>query len=340
MLCSLGCFFLNSCDQEEKHASSSNEKIETLKEIKPLAFTLNSNEKVSGKNAYIHCNAICEMGDRRSGSTGYEKQVRYIENQLQQHGWQSQRQNFQVQGVKMVNLIAIYHTPVLVDAGNQEGTSQIKKDITAQERTHPRPLLLSCHIDTKIGIENFVGANDGASAAAALIEIARMLSFHPEQARQIEIIFLDGEESFAKSMSEDDGLYGSKWDVAQRKKTGNLPRWQINLDMVGGRNIPIAPPIIDTSDEMYAHYSRAIRELKLSPIQWTMAPRSYMDDHLPYLKEGVDSLNLIANFVGSNWWHTAKDNMSIISERSLEESCLMTLKIVKQLLSTPSVSVK
>ena len=48
------------------------------------------------------------------------------------------------------------------------------------------------------------------------------------------IDFLDGEEAFAPRMSETDGLYGSRHDVARRGS--QLPVWQINLDMVGGRN--------------------------------------------------------------------------------------------------------
>lgn len=338
MLCSLGCCILNSCEQKEAATSSIEMKNETLRESQRTTPTLSFDEKVSGKNAYIHNKAICDIGDRRSGSAGYEKQIRYIEEQLRPLGWQCRRQNFLAQGVAMTNLIAIYRAPANDDTANQAEKKHSEESDISQESASPRPMLLSCHIDTKIGIDHFVGANDGASGAAALIEIARMLAFQPEIASQVEIIFLDGEESFAKNMTEEDGLYGSKWDVEQRKQAGALPLWQINLDMVGGRNIPIAPPILDTSDAMYAQYSRAIRELKLSPEQWTMAPSSYMDDHLPYLKAGVDSLNLIAHFVGSDWWHTEKDNMSIISDRSLKESCLVTLKIIKQILSEAKAS--
>ena len=132
-------------------------------------------------------------------------------------------------------------------------------------------------------------------------------------------------------MSETDGLYGSRFDVARRG--AQLPRWQINLDMVGGRNKTIAIPILDTSDYMYRHYSNAVRSLGYSEEKWSVWPGGYLDDHLPYLEAGVESLNLIAAFSGSNWWHTPRDNMKRICPRSLHESGCMTRQLITQLLS-------
>jgi glutaminyl-peptide cyclotransferase len=217
------------------------------------------------------------------------------------------RDSFTVNGICMTNLRAV----------KGEGNAN-------------RPLLLSCHIDTKTNIApDFESADDGASGAAVLLELARTLP--QESAQQVELIFLDGEEAFARHMSETDGLYGSKFDVARRGS--QLPRWQINLDMVGGRNKTIAVPSLDTSDFMYAQYQEAVRRLGFSEEKWTVWPGAYLDDHLPYLEAGVDSLNLIAVFSGSNWWHTPRDNMSRICPRSLHESGQMTLQLVQQLLS-------
>ena len=61
-----------------------------------------------------------------------------------------------------------------------------------------------------------------------------------------------------------------------------------------------------------------------------------MDDHIPYLQAGVDSINLIAAFSGSNWWHTVKDNMSRICPRSLHESGAIVQQLIDQLLSEAS----
>lgn len=262
-----------------------------------------STPEFSGHNAYLHCDAICRLGPRYSGSPAYEQQLQYLEKHLHAAGWQTARDTFTApNGVNMCNLRAF-------------------------RSTTPAPLLLSCHIDTKINIApDFQSADDGASGAAVLLELARVLNDDC-----VELIFLDGEEAFARRMSETDGLYGSRFDATRRGST--LPRWQINLDMVGGRNKTIAIPSLDTSDFMYEQYMAAIRALGYSEENWTVWPGAYLDDHVPYLEAGVDSLNLIAVFSGSNWWHTSRDNMGRICPRSLHESGMVTHQLIKQLLS-------
>ncbi len=273
--------------------------------------TLKDSPHFSAENAYAHCAHICELGPRHSGSPAYHAQLDYLEQHLRAAGWQTRRETFTPRpGADMTNLHAVY--------GNDTEST--------------RPLLVSCHIDTKRGIANFISADDGATAAGVITEAARILAAQkPEQAKQIELIFFDGEEAFGPRMSMQDGMYGSRHDVARRGED-NLPRWQINLDMVGGRDMMIAPPTLDTSEEMLAQYERAADALRLDPTRWAAYPGSYLDDHLPYVEAGVDSLNLIAYFQGSDWWHTAKDNMERVSQRSLEESGRMLLQLVGQLL--------
>ena len=291
--------FLCSCDDKPAAAAPA-------APAPPPAAELVSTPGFSGHNAYLHCAEICKLGPRYSGSAAYEKQLQYLEKHLHAAGWQTARDSFHApNGVKMCNLRAF-------------------------RSATPAPLLLSCHVDTKINIApDFQSADDGASGAAVLLELARVL---PDA--QVELIFLDGEEAFARHMSETDGLYGSRHDVARRGST--LPRWQINLDMVGGRNKTIAIPSLDTSDFMYNQYCAAIRATGVSEEKWTVWPGAYLDDHLPYLEAGVDSINLIAYFSGSNWWHTTRDNMSRICPRSLHESGLLTRQLIHQLLNAAS----
>lgn len=296
----MGVGLLLGCKEEKTAAAAA--------PLPALPAELQDSPDYSGENAYVHCARLCALGPRPSGSAAYAAQLDYLEHTLTACGWQVQRDSFSARGVPMVNLRAV----------RGKGFAE-----------SPRPVLVSCHIDTKSGIEGFVGADDGTSAAAVMLELARTLP--AELAEQAEFIFLDGEEAFARRMNDADGLYGSKYDVARRTRSGQLPLYQINLDMVGGRNKVIAVPALDTEDDMYAHYARAVRTLGFSPEHWTAWPGSYMDDHRPYLLAGVNSLNLIAYFSGGNWWHTAKDDMSRICPRSLHESGLMVLQLLKQL---------
>ena len=57
-------------------------------------------------------------------------------------------------------------------------------------------IVLASHFDTKLFREfRFVGASDGASSTAALLELARVLKARPQLPFTIELLFLDGEEA-------------------------------------------------------------------------------------------------------------------------------------------------
>ena len=192
--------------------------------------------------------------------------------------------------------------------------------------------LLTCHIDTKRGIAGFTGANDGASGAAAILETARILSGDPARAGNLELVFFDGEESFAEHMDSDDGLYGSRHYASSMRQP--LPEWMINLDMVGRQGKKIRIPAM-TPQSMYRVYSRAIRELGYSPEEWGVSGYAILDDHVPFMERGVDTLNLIDDFQDGNWWHTSKDNIGILGEKSFQQTGEMTLHILRQLLPGP-----
>lgn len=276
----------------------------------PTVGQLEESPALSGSNAYVHCAALCALGPRPSGSRAYAEQLIYLRRHLENAGWTVCERPFKLtDGSTMTNLHACF--------GKTEGTQ--------------RPLIITCHIDTK-RLPAFIGADDGASAAALMVELARVLALTPRQAQKVELIFFDGEESFAGRMNRNNSLFGSRFEVLRRQADGRLPQWQINLDMVGGRDKMIAVPVLDTSPDMVDHYLRAIEALGYSEADWTLYPGSYLDDHTPFADAGVPTLNLIAYFRDSDWWHTAKDNMQRISARSLEESGKLVLRLIEQLL--------
>ena len=270
----------------------------------------------NGGNALFHAARITEMGNRASGTPGYRRQMDYLKEELTKYGWTCREQVFEKQTpqgpVRFVNLRARFgKAPNFLD---------------------PVRGLLTCHIDTKRGIDGFTGANDGASGAAAILETARILSGDPARARNLELVFFDGEESFAEHMDSDDGLYGSRHYASSMQQP--LPKWIINLDMVGRQGKKIRIPAM-TPQSMYRVYSRAIRELGYSPEEWGVSGYAILDDHVPFMERGVDTLNLIDDFQDGNWWHTSKDNIGILGEKSFQQTGEMTLHILRQLLPGP-----
>lgn len=308
---------LAGCKDAPRHPSAEATREPLPTHLQPQASAF------SGDNSYIHCAALCSLGPRPTGSTAYAAQLEYLTRQLQAVGWTVRQKRFSLSnGSRMSNLHATYNGHPAPDG-------------TGEAAPSTRPLLISCHIDTKRGIPGFIGADDGASSAAVMVELARLLAHsHPGHARKIELVFFDGEESFAPRMTDDDGLYGSRYDVLRRQRSGTLPRWQINLDMVGGRHKTIAVPVWDCDTGLLEHYAATIETLKLSPDRWTLHPGSYLDDHRPFAEAGVATLNLIAQFQRGGWWHTSKDDLSRISPASLGETGDVVLLLIQRLLPT------
>ncbi len=82
-------------------------------------------------------------------------------------------------------------------------------------------LIIGGHYDTKRFREfRFVGANDGGSSAAFLIELARVLKAR-KNALTIELLFLDGEEAVVE-WTGTDNTYGSRHYVAAARQDGSL----------------------------------------------------------------------------------------------------------------------
>ena len=74
----------------------------------------------------------------------------------------------------------------------------------------PDRLVLASHYDTKLYREmRFVGANDGASSTAALLELGRVLKGRQNELT-IELLFLDGEEARLRDWQGTDNTYGSR----------------------------------------------------------------------------------------------------------------------------------
>lgn len=277
---------------------------------------LEETEHFHGGNALYHAARITEIGDRSPSSPGYRKQLDYLKKELTGYGWSCREQAFENETprgmVRFVNLRA-----------------RFGKDADFQT---PVRGLLTCHIDTKTGISSFTGANDGASGAAAILETARILSADPARANALELVFFDGEESFAEHMDNEDGMYGSRFYASSLSSP--LPAWMINLDMVGRQGKKIRIPVM-TPQSMYQIYSRAIRELGYSPTEWGVSAYAILDDHVPFMDRGMDTLNLIDDFQDGNWWHTSKDNISILGAESFKHTGEMTLHILRQLLPAP-----
>jgi len=179
----------------------------------PVAFDSNK--------AWDHLRQQVAIGPRPSGSPGNVKNREYITKTLAAIGIKTVEQAWTattpIGPIKMVNLIAT---------------------IPGQRAER---IILASHFDTKLFREfRFVGASDGASSTAALLELARVIKARPQLPFTIELLFLDGEEATGEWVGTDN-TYGSRHYVEVAQKTGTLKslRAMILLDMIGDRNLNI-----------------------------------------------------------------------------------------------------
>jgi Zn-dependent M28 family amino/carboxypeptidase len=183
-------------------------------------------------------------------------------------------------------------------------------------------ILISGHYDTKRYREfRFLGANDGGSSAAFLIEMARVLKAR-KNALTVELLFLDGEEALCRDWDEcgkpgaPDNTYGSRHYVAEAKRRGTLAGIKANIlvDMIAGRDLRVKRDLNSTpwlTDLVWAAAKR--RNLEMYFVAATTAVE---DDHLPFIQAGVPSVDIID--LEYDAWHTASDTLDAVSARSLQ----------------------
>ncbi|MBY0495276.1 MAG: M28 family peptidase [Cyanobacteria bacterium] len=245
--------------------------------------------------AFEHLRQQVAIGPRPSGSAANVKNRDYIKAQMAALGITTTEQPFEgrtpLGPVTMVNIIA-----------------------TIPGKSADR-IVLASHFDTKLFRDmRFVGASDGASSTAALIELGRVIKARGAPPFTIELLFLDGEEAVVE-WSGDDNTYGSRYYVEAARKSGSLKslRALILLDMIGDRNLTI---------RRESNSTRWLTEIVWGAAK-KLGHRAFMDeettvedDHIPFLKAGVPSLDIID--LDYPQWHTAQDTLDAVGARSLQ----------------------
>jgi glutaminyl-peptide cyclotransferase len=172
---------------------------------------------------------------------------------------------------------------------------------------------------------HFVGANDPGSSVAALLELARVLAATNAKPKLTYwLVFFDGEEAFCENWDEcgkpnaPDNTYGSRRYVSQLKATNSLGRVRamILLDMMGFRNLELGRDTMSTKWLQNIVWQTG-RELGYGHVFVDRDEGVGGDDHAPFLKAGVDSLDII-QLSNYEYWHTPQDSLDKISPQSLK----------------------
>jgi glutaminyl-peptide cyclotransferase len=256
------------------------------------------------ERAFRRLQDLCSFGPRNHGSEGKTKAEEWIKQSLRNMGAEVSVHEFQ-------------HTP--------KGVSQSETFRNIIGRIKPEVkerVLIATHYDTRSTAdkdenearrkEPIIGANDGGSGVAVLLEMAALWSDLPPPVG-VDLIFFDGED-FGRDQELDDYFLGSK--AYTRDFPDYRPAWGVVLDMVGDASLGIrkerdslgrAPAVVD-------RLWNAAARVRSSGIIDERGGLVH-DDHTAFLDRGIPVVLLI-DFNYSSF-HTSADTVDKCSPESL-----------------------
>ena len=188
-------------------------------------------------------------------------------------------------------------------------------------------IVLGAHHDTKDDVgPGFEGANDGASGVAVVLELARALAPRVD-GPSIHLALFDAEEARGDRDFLSDGTRGSQQYVeyAGSGTQGTPPVRQIGamvlFDLVGDCSLQI--PYESNSDrDLYEQFVRSARAADGDPAPFQGQTNPVLDDHIPFVRAGIPSLDLIDFTFGPGpspgaYWHTPEDTLDKVCPESL-----------------------
>ena len=262
-----------------------------------------------GDRAMQYVKDIVKFGPRPVGSANHKKVEEYIASHLK--GDQVEDDTF--------------------TADTPEGKFPVHNIIAKYPGTKDGIIVIASHYDTNYPLRHtsYMGANDGGSSSGLLLELANQLRGKPRDGYSVWLVWDDAEEAMKPDGSgglpkempfEDDSLYGITHVAEKWERDGTLKKVKAFLlaDMVGDADLNIdrdlnsTPWVEDVVGEAakrlgyQSHFFGRTNEVG--------------DDHLPFMKRGVPSADLIDFSYGYNdvFWHTTQDTVDKLSPKSLQ----------------------
>jgi glutaminyl-peptide cyclotransferase len=279
----------------------------------PESVATMSPAPIDGKRAYKHLVAICALGPRIAGTAANTAQRRMASAHFAKLGGVVREQPFTAKDplsgkdVPMVNLIGSWFP---------ERSERVMLGVHYDTRPHP-----DMDQDPVKRKGPFLGANDGASGVALLMEIAQHLKAM-ETPWGVDLVLFDGEELVYDQ--EGDYFLGSKefgrvyeHDRHTRKDPSKYVAALV-LDMIGDKDLLInqEPYSLEFAPNLVRSVWSVASRLKAKSFKARVG-QAVMDDHLPLNNAGIPAIDII-DFDYPHW-HTAKDTPDKCSAESLEE---------------------
>jgi len=297
---------LLACDRDKEPAAPQNAPVETAEKPAPtlnLPPDIGPPPSFDGERAMQYTKDIVKYGSRPLGSANHKKVEDYISGHLK--------------GDQVEDDVFTAETPA--------GKFPVHNIVAKYPGTKDGIIIVASHYDTNYPLKdtNYVGANDGASSSALLLELAHQLRGKPLDGYSVWLVWDDAEEAM-KPESEmpfmDDSLYGIAHLAEKWQADGTLQRVKAFLlaDMIGDADLNIDRDTNSTQWLENVVYEAATRMGYQS--HFFGRNNQVSDDHLPFVKRGVPCADLIDFDYGYNnvFWHTPQDTVDKLSPNSLK----------------------
>ncbi len=246
----------------------------------------------SGDDAYAWVTRQCEIGYRFPGTEAHRQTGDLIISTLEQLDWEVSTQEFPYMGIAVRNILAWKGSGPAVLLG-------------AHYDTRPQA-------DMEDPTKAVMGANDGASGVAVLLELARVLDVEAS-GHQAYLAFFDAEDS--GNLNGWDWIAGSTYMASAWGKSGEAPlQAMVLVDMIGDADLQI----------YYEHNSDAALRAEIWAVAEALGYKeqfikevrhSLIDDHIPFARLGIPAIDIID--FDYPYWHTTQDTPDKVSADSL-----------------------
>jgi len=207
-------------------------------------------------------------------------------------------------------------------ADTVEGKFPVRNLIAKYPGTKDGIIVIAGHYDTNYPLRNsgYVGANDGGSSTAILLEFANQLRGKKRDGYSVWLLWTDGEEAVRSWNMDNDAVYGTKHLAQNWQADGTNKKIKAFLvaDMIGDADLNI---------EREANSAPWLEDLILQAAtrlgyqsHFFARTLAIEDDHIPFAKLGVPTADIIDldYGYGNVFHHTKQDTLDKLSPKSLQ----------------------